>query len=171
MRFVFGKQDMTTLERAQERCWLLANGLGGYMSATAAFSVTRRDHSILMAAVTPPAGRIHLVHRLSETLAVGERDMAYHQGTVWPYPLGAYYVAYLKTRGSSPAAARTVREQLEPMEAILREGCVGQIPEIYDGGNPGPSKGCFAQAWSVGELLRVYEKLEEIEKEDSGHAG
>ena len=72
---------------------------------------------------------------------------------------------------SSPAAARTVREQLEPMEAILREGCVGQIPEIYDGGNPGPSKGCFAQAWSVGELLRVYEKLEEIEKEDSGHAG
>ena len=92
-----------------------------------------------------------------------ERDMAYHQGTVWPFPLGAYYLAYLKTRGHTPEAARTVREQLEPVEAMLREGCVGQIPEIYDGGNPGPSKGCFAQAWSVGELLRVYEKLEEIE--------
>lgn len=89
-----------------------------------------------------------------------QRDLAYHQGTVWPFPLGAYYLACLKTRGNSPEAARTVREQLAPMEAMLREGCVGQLPEVYDGGIPGPSKGCFAQAWSVGELLRVYEALE-----------
>ena len=88
-----------------------------------------------------------------------ERDMAYHQGTVWPFPLGAYYLAYLKTYGDTA----WVRQQLEPMEAMLREGCVGQIPEIYDGGSPGASKGCFAQAWSVGELLRVYEALEQIE--------
>jgi glycogen debranching enzyme len=37
---------------------------------------------------------------------------------------------------------------------------VGQIPEIYDGLIPGESQGCFAQAWSVGELLRAYEALE-----------
>lgn len=90
-----------------------------------------------------------------------ERDMAYHQGTVWPYPLGAYYLAWLKTHGSTAEAAAQVREQLGNMEAMLREGCVGQLPEIYDGGNPGPSKGCFAQAWSVGEILRVYEALEQ----------
>ena len=54
---------------------------------------------------------------------------------------------------------------------MLREGCVGFLPEVYDGGTPGPSKGCFAQAWSVGELLRVYEKLEEIEREDPDDAG
>ena len=89
-----------------------------------------------------------------------ERDMAYHQGTVWPFPMGAYYLAYLKTHGNTPEAVLDVRRQLAPMEAILREGCVGQLPEIYDGGSPGPSKGCFAQAWSVGELLRVYEALE-----------
>ena len=89
-----------------------------------------------------------------------ERDMAYHQGTVWPFPLGAYYLAFLKVHGYSPEAIQTVRGQLERMDAILREGCVGQLPEIYDGGKPGPSKGCFAQAWSVGELLRVYEALE-----------
>ena len=71
--------------------------------------------------------------------------------------------------GKLQAADQAVREQLEPMEAMLREGCVGQLPEIYDGGDPGPSKGCFAQAWSVGELLRVYEKLEEIE--EKRHAG
>ena len=92
-----------------------------------------------------------------------ERDMAYHQGTIWPYPLGAYYLAWLKVHGDTPQAAAQVREQLGGMEAMLREGCVGQLPEIYDGGEPGPSKGCFAQAWSVGELLRVYEALERIE--------
>ena len=46
------------------------------------------------------------------------------------------------------------------LESAIREGCIGQLPEIYDGGNPVSSKGCFAQAWSVGELLRVYEALE-----------
>ena len=94
-----------------------------------------------------------------------ERDMAYHQGTVWPWPLGAYSLACLKVHGNTPRAAARVREQLRPMEAMLREGCVGQLPEIYDGGSPGPSKGCFAQAWSAGELLRVYEQLEKIERE------
>lgn len=97
-----------------------------------------------------------------------DRDLAYHQGTIWPYPLGAYYLACLKTRGNTPQAAAEVRTLLCNMKALLREGCVGQLPEIYDGGKPGPSKGCFAQAWSVGELLRVYKKLEEIE--EAAHA-
>ena len=72
--------------------------------------------------------------------------MAYHQGTIWPYPLGAYYLAWLKVHGGTPQAAAQVREQLGTMEAMLREGCVG-------------------------ELLRVCEKLEEIEREDTDHAG
>ena len=88
------------------------------------------------------------------------RDLAYHQGTVWPFPLGAYYLAYLKVNGFCEAAKETVYNQLEPMEASLREGCIGQIPEIYEGLTPGISQGCFAQAWSVGEILRVYEALE-----------
>ena len=92
-----------------------------------------------------------------------ERDMAYHQGTVWVFPMGAYYLAYLKVHDHSEEAKRTVREQLETLEPALREGCIGQLPEIYDGENPVSSKGCFAQAWSVGELLRVYEALEGAE--------
>lgn len=27
------------------------------------------------------------------------RDLAYHQGTVWGFPLGGYYIAYLKVNG------------------------------------------------------------------------
>lgn len=91
-----------------------------------------------------------------------ERDLAYHQGTVWVFPLGGYYLAYLKVHDHSVEAKETVRRQLEVMESALREGCVGQLPEIYDGENPTISKGCFAQAWSVGEILRVYEALERI---------
>lgn len=89
-----------------------------------------------------------------------KRDLAYHQGTVWTYPLGAYYLAYLKVNGYSEDAKMYVREQLEVMESAIREGCIGQLPEIYDGENPVSSKGCFAQAWSVGEVLRVYDNLE-----------
>ena len=89
-----------------------------------------------------------------------ERDLAYHQGTVWTFPLGAYYLAYLKVNAYSDQAKQCVRDQLEVMESAMREGCIGQLPEIYDGENPVSSKGCFAQAWSVGEILRVYEALE-----------
>lgn len=88
------------------------------------------------------------------------RDMAYHQGTTWVFPLGAYYLAYLKTHPSA-CALDEVRQALLPMAATLREGCCGQLPEIYNGDAPAFSQGCFAQAWSVGELLRVYAALEE----------
>ena len=51
---------------------------------------------------------------------------------------------------------------MEALVSALREGCAGQLPEIYDGENPTVSRGCFAQAWSIGELLRVAEQLEKI---------
>ena len=92
-----------------------------------------------------------------------DRDMAYHQGTTWVFPMGAYYLAYLKTHGRSREAAQYVRDQLDAMVPMMREGCAGQLPEIYEGGFPSESKGCFAQAWSVGEILRVFEAVEAIE--------
>lgn len=88
-----------------------------------------------------------------------KRDLAYHQGTVWTFPLGGYYLAYLKVHNYSEEAQERVRVQLDGITAALREGCIGQLPEIYDGGRPVSSRGCFAQAWSVGEILRVYEWL------------
>ena len=91
-----------------------------------------------------------------------DRDMAYHQGTVWGFPLGAYYLAYLKWASDKQTAKKIVKRQLEGLEAGLREGCIGHIAEIYGGLYPHDSKGCFAQAWSVGEILRVYEALEAI---------
>ncbi len=89
-----------------------------------------------------------------------DRDLAYHQGTTWIFPMGAYYMAYLKVNGNTPEACAYVRAQLDALEAMLREGCAGQLPEIYEGDFPTESKGCFGQAWSVGEMLRVFEAIE-----------
>jgi glycogen debranching enzyme len=38
----------------------------------------------------------------------------------------------------------------------LSDPGLGQLPEIFDGSTPQRAAGCIAQAWSVGELLRVY---------------
>ena len=91
-----------------------------------------------------------------------KRDLAYHQGTTWVFPMGAYYLAYLKVNGYTRKAALRVREQMEALVSMLSEGCLGQLPEIYDGEFPAEGKGCFAQAWSVGEMLRVLEAVEKI---------
>lgn len=96
-----------------------------------------------------------------------ERDKAYHQGTVWAYPLGAYYRACIKyARKCDDDTQRKeilehVNQGINALRGWLREGCVAQIAEIYDGKVPTVSRGCFAQAWSVCELLRAvydYEK-------------
>lgn len=88
-----------------------------------------------------------------------KRDMSYHQGTVWPFPLGSYFRAYLKVHDHSEAAKELVREQLSYFEDCLQEGCVGQIAEIYDGLYPSESRGCFAQAWSVSEILKICKEI------------
>ncbi len=95
-----------------------------------------------------------------------DRDLAYHQGTTWVFPMGAYFRAYLKVHGRTKAAAMDVKSQLSRLEPMLHQGCAGQLPEIYDGDHPYVGKGCFAQAWSVGEMLRVYEDIYNIEKRD-----
>lgn len=94
-----------------------------------------------------------------------KRDLAYHQGTTWVFPIGAYYRAYLKVHGNTPDAVEAVKMGLANIKTMMRQGCAGQLPEIYDGENPGEGKGCFAQAWSVGEILRVYEAIQNIEEE------
>lgn len=91
-----------------------------------------------------------------------ERDMAYHQGTTWVFPMGAFYLAKLKVLGHTKEAAAKIREQLEALDPMMRQGCLGQLPEIYDGEFPNEGKGCYAQAWSVGEMLRVFEEIENI---------
>ena len=78
-----------------------------------------------------------------------ERDSAYHQGTVWPWLLGPFIAA--SRRFNRPPAPGL----LEPLLAFAQSGGTGQIPEIFDGDPPHEPRGCFAQAWSVAEILRM----------------
>jgi predicted glycogen debranching enzyme len=86
-----------------------------------------------------------------------ERDAAYHQGTVWPYLMGAFVEAYLKVNEFSDDSKQKAREFIQPLLWHMREnGCLGSVSEVFDGDEPQGPKGCFAQAWSVAELLRAY---------------
>jgi predicted glycogen debranching enzyme len=86
-----------------------------------------------------------------------QRDNAYHQGTVWPYLMGAFVEAYLKVNGSNTKTRKAAARFIEPLlENLTKDGCIGSICEIFDGDEPQRPKGCFAQAWSVAELIRAY---------------
>lgn len=82
------------------------------------------------------------------------RDGAYHQGTVWPWLMGPYITAYVKTFGEN-LGRKFATEWLKNFSDHLAEGCLGQVSEIFDGDSPHAPRGCVAQAWSVAELLRV----------------
>jgi predicted glycogen debranching enzyme len=86
---------------------------------------------------------------------VGERDGAYHQGTVWPFLLGPLVTAWRKVFGKSAAVRRQARTFLDGIETHLNDACLGQVSEIFDGDAPHTARGCFAQAWSVAEPLRA----------------
>ena len=91
------------------------------------------------------------------------RDSAYHQGTVWPWLMGPFVTAYLKVNGRSQATRRQAEAWLSPLRSYLENEGVGQIPEVFDGDPPHRAAGCYAQAWSVAEILRsLVEDLHEF---------
>jgi len=86
-----------------------------------------------------------------------ERDAAYHQGTTWSWLLGPFVSAHYRVYGDAAAA----RGYLDGMAAHLREACIGQVSEIFDGDLPNTPRGCYAQAWGVAEILRTWSELNE----------
>jgi glycogen debranching enzyme len=85
-----------------------------------------------------------------------QRDAAYHMGTVWGWLLGPYSLAHYRVHGD----ARLAQSFLEPMAQHLYSACLGTVSEIFDGDAPHSARGCFAQAWSVAEILRSWIFLE-----------
>ena len=85
------------------------------------------------------------------------RDMAYHQGTVWPWPLEHYVRAKFDLLGAG--FAERAREILAAFEADIDSYGIGSIPEIYDGDPPHAQRGAISQAWSVGAILRINEMI------------
>jgi predicted glycogen debranching enzyme len=84
------------------------------------------------------------------------RDGAYHQGTVWSWLLGPFALAHFRVYGDAAFA----QSYLEPIAHHLLDACIGTVSEIFDGAPPHQARGGFAQAWSVGEVLRAWIELE-----------
>lgn len=87
------------------------------------------------------------------------RDASYHSGTAWPWLIGPFATAWLRAYGGTAEAVAWVGALLEPFVAHLAEYGLGQVAEIVEGDPPHRPVGCFAQAWSVAELLRVLQAL------------
>jgi predicted glycogen debranching enzyme len=109
-----------------------------------------------------------LTHYGLRSLAVGEpgyqgryggdqptRDAAYHQGTVWGWLLGPFALAHLRVYGDRAAALR----YLEPLASNVSAYGLGTLAEIFDGDPPHTPRGCIAQAWTVGEILRAWSEI------------
>ena len=84
---------------------------------------------------------------------IWQRDTAYHQGTVWTWPLGGFITAgkRLKIRDKRFNTEKII----ENIKYTLKEETLGHISEIFDAEPPYSPRGRYAQAWSVAEILRA----------------
>lgn len=83
-----------------------------------------------------------------------QRDAAYHQGTVWPWLLGPFVSAWRQSGGR----ARDIPFMAGLRTHLRSEAALGHVSEIFTGNAPHEPRGCFAQAWSVAEWLRVWDR-------------
>lgn len=88
------------------------------------------------------------------------RDHAYHNGTVWAWPLGHFAEGYLKLHGK--AAKNFIQKIIKSFDSVMTQYGVGTVAEIYDGDPPHRPKGSISQAWSVAELLRMMDIVNRI---------
>ena len=90
-----------------------------------------------------------------------QRDGAYHQGTAWPWLMGAFVEAWLRVHGSDAAARAEARARfVDPLAALVGAAGVDHLFEIADGDAPHTPRGCPFQAWSLGELIRAQKMVE-----------
>jgi glycogen debranching enzyme len=90
------------------------------------------------------------------------RDIAYHNGTVWPWLMGPFIKSFIKVNNYEHSWRKYAFENfLEPMFHVFGKNWDGSIYEIFDGDPPYAPRGCISQAWSVAEILRSW--VEDIE--------
>jgi predicted glycogen debranching enzyme len=84
------------------------------------------------------------------------RDTAAHQGTVWPWTIGHFVTAYLKTYGKGKESLDFIETVYEPIFEHLKNAGLGTVSEMFDGNFPYNARGRISHAWAVAELLRSY---------------
>src|SRR5688572_6740857 len=79
--FSFDPADPQDVEHGLKTEWLLTNGLGGYAMGTLLGANTRRYHGLLVAAISPPVGRVLALHSMIEQIIIDDasHDLSTHQ--------------------------------------------------------------------------------------------
>jgi glycogen debranching enzyme len=84
-----------------------------------------------------------------------ERAFALHQGSAWPWLLGAFADAHFRVLGPTREARRSMLAWLDRLRSHVREAGMGSISEVFDGDEPHTPRGSFAEARNVGEITRI----------------
>lgn len=87
-----------------------------------------------------------------------QRDLAYHQGTAWPWLGGFYMEACLKIYRRTRLSF--IERQMIGYEDEMQTNCLGTLPEMFDGNPPFKARGAISFAMNVGETLRTLNLLE-----------
>lgn len=90
-----------------------------------------------------------------------QRDLAYHNGSVWVWLLYPYG-RLMKKVLSREEYLNTLKKLLHPFKELILSGKVGSLPELYDGDNPYYPKGAPAQFWSVAALYLLIKEKENL---------
>lgn len=85
-----------------------------------------------------------------------KRDFAYHMGTTWGFLIGGYLDAYNYINDYSIESIDHINQLVDRFMPHLNDGCLNGVAEIFDGDIASRTRGCYNQAWSIGELLRAY---------------
>ena len=89
------------------------------------------------------------------------RDLAYHQGTVWPWLIGIYADAVMRVHGRGALETRLGPTFSFLADHLANAGCIGQLAEVFAGDYPHPWNGTPAQAWSTAEVYRALRLLQD----------
>ena len=121
----FGREICGSLEMAEQREWLITNGIGGYASGTVSGNLTRRYHGYLVAALHPPVGRTQLVAKLEETASYDGRDYAiatnrWASGAV--EPKGYLNIESFHLEGTAPVWRFALADALLEKRIWMRHG-------------------------------------------------
>ena len=121
----FGREICGSLETAEQREWLVTNGIGGYASGTVSGNLTRRYHGLLVAALNPPVGRAQLVAKLEETATYEGSDYKlatnrWASGAV--EPKGYLNIENFRLEGTSPVWWFALADALLEKRIWMRQG-------------------------------------------------
>lgn len=86
------------------------------------------------------------------------RDMALHQGSVFPWLAGFFAEGYLQVHKASGVGL--VKKMLEGFEQELEEHCLSTISECFNGNPPHKGKGAVSMAWNVAAVIRIIKLIE-----------